>query len=292
MCRNLWMLLVSTLMITCLLASPISYSAKKIAVSVAHEVDLSSVERKSGNAPTSADPIFFDVYTQYPAPFGGQGEDKPSDMFWPQKELILYVNATYAGWPEQNVNAAFEILYSNGSCCSVLYNLTDACGVAFVRTRLPWPCDNSSDLFGKWTVIATASIAGEVANDTLVFLYDYKVRIWDTTNTDKAEYKHYEEILVTLNHGSLAMQPYEITFTFTAIDASGFPFGFSYVTVGIGGAAWDQYKNRTLQLTLHVVKWARPPTGEIHIGGLNALPWAGGSSETPEHVLQIYILVE
>jgi hypothetical protein len=47
-----------------------------------------------------------DLYTQYPAPYGGQGPDNPSDMFWPQKEVWLYANVTYNWWPVQQKDVA------------------------------------------------------------------------------------------------------------------------------------------------------------------------------------------
>jgi hypothetical protein len=163
--------------------------------------------------------------------------------------------------------------------------------VAFVRVRLPWPCDNPETIFGKWKVWATVDVACTVVNDTLEFKYDYKVNIWDVT-TDKPEYKHSEDITITVFYGSYAMQDYNITFTVTAVDASGVPFGFAYIQVTIGGAEWCTYKNGTVVLTVHVVKWARPPVGTIYVGALSDFPQNGGSAETPVFSIQISILAE
>jgi len=234
---------------------------------------------------------FIDVYTQYPDPYGGQGKDRPSDMFWPQKEVILYANVTYAGWPEQNKDVAFEVKDPHGTPWGVWYNRTNAVGVAFVRVRLPWPCDDPEYYFGVWKVWATVDVACVIINDTLEFKYDYKVHIWNVT-TDKDEYKHCEDIVITINYGSYAMQNYNITFTVTAVDASGVPFGFNYLEVTIGGAIWCQYKDGTIELTVHVEKWARPPIGTIYVGALNGFPQNGGSAETPVYTVQIAILPE
>ena len=224
---------------------------------------------------------FIDIYTQYPYPFGGQGKDRPSDMFWPQKAIIVCANVTYAQWPEQNKDVAFEIIDPFGDTWGIFVNRTNDDGVACVFIRLPWPCDNPEDYIGEWTIIATVDVACVIVNDTLTFKYDYKVNVWDAT-VDKEEYKHCEWINVTISYGSYALQPYNITFAITAVDASGVPFGYAYVTVVIGGhdiTDYCQYYNCTTRLSVHVVKFARPPMGTIYIAALNGLPQDGGSAE-------------
>ncbi|MCW3987949.1 MAG: hypothetical protein NWE87_06500, partial [Candidatus Bathyarchaeota archaeon] len=123
------------------------------------------------------------------------------------------------------------------------------------------------------------------------FKYDYKVNIWNV-ETDKAEYKHSEDIVITVSYGTYAMLEYNITFTMTVVDASGVPFGFAYDVITIGGAQWCEYANGTFNLNVHVVKWARPPMGTIYVGALNGFPQDGGSAETPVYTLYIAILAE
>jgi len=123
------------------------------------------------------------------------------------------------------------------------------------------------------------------------FKYDYKVRIFDV-ELDKTEYKHCEDITIFVHYGTLAMVNYNITFTVTAVDASGVPFGFDYIVVEIGGAEWCQYAEGCFNLTVHVVKWARPPMGTIYVGALNGFPQNGGSAETPVYIVNFTILAE
>ena len=218
-----------------------------------------------------------DVYTQYPDPYGGQGPNKPSDMFRPQQEVILYANVTYNEWPEQNKTVAFQVIDPHGYTWAVYYNKTDANGVAWVKFRLPWPCDNPEYYLGEWEVVATVDVAGTVANDTLTFKYDYLVHIWKVT-TDKPSYKHCENINATIEYGSYAMQQYDIVITLTAVDETGVPFGYAYIQLTIGGAVYCQYKNDTTTLSVHVVKWARAGIGHIYVCALTDFPFNGGNA--------------
>ncbi|MCK4478855.1 hypothetical protein KAU88_10095, partial [Candidatus Bathyarchaeota archaeon] len=149
-----------------------------------------------------------------------------------------------------------------------------------------------------WKVWATVDVACVVVNDTMEFKYDYKVNIWKV-ELDKEEYMHCENIEITIHYGSYMIQsvlfgePNSITFTVTVVDASGVPFGFDYIVVTIGTDNmndWCMYMNGTVVLTVHVVKWARPPMGTIHVGALNGFPQDGGSAETPVYSLNFAIL--
>jgi hypothetical protein len=237
---------------------------------------------------------FIDIYTQYPDPFGGQGAHKPSDMFWPQKEMHICANVTYADWPEQNKDVAFQVLDPHGQTWGIYVNRTNDIGVTCVRVRLPWPCDDPEYYFGVWTVIATVDVACIVVNDTMQFKYDYKVRVWDVT-LDKTEYKHCEDINVTISFGSYATQQYNITLAVTATDASGVPFDFAYTVVTIGHGdhqAWCTYANGTVNILVHVEKFARPPVGTIYVVAMSDLPINGGGAETPVYEVSFTILAE
>lgn len=217
-----------------------------------------------------------DVFTQYPKPYGGQGLFQDSDMFWPQKEVILYASVTYNEWPEQNKDVVFQIIDPDGVTWAILYARTNEMGVATTSFRLPWPCDTPEDWFGEWTVIATVDVAGEIKNDTLHFHYDFLVHIVKVT-TDKASYKHDEAIGITVDFKSKAMQKYDVTITITALDETGVPFGYIYVKTQIGGAVYCHYKDYTQSGSIHVVKWARAGVAQIVVGALNDFPFEGGT---------------
>jgi hypothetical protein len=230
---------------------------------------------------------FIDLYTQN----GGRGPHNPSGMFWPQKNVHLCVEVTYGGWPEQNKDVAFEVIDPHGVTWGIWYGRTNAIGIACVDVRLPWPCDDPEYWFGEWCVIATVDCACVVINDTLCFKYDYRVHITDV-ELDKEEYKHCENIYITVHYLTRSMEEYNITFTVTAVDASGVPFGFDYITVTIGGAVYCSYVTDVVQLVVHVEKWARPPIGTLYVGALSDFPQNGGAAETPVYSEFFTILPE
>jgi hypothetical protein len=217
-----------------------------------------------------------DIFTQYPNPYGGQGIGKPSDMFWPQKEVILYAKVTYNEWPEQNKDVAFQVIDPHGDTYTIIYARTNASGIATASFRLPWTCDNPEYYFGEWTVIGTVDVACNIVNDTLTFKYDYLVRIVKVT-TDNTRYKHCEYMNITVEIKSYAMQKYNVVVAVTALDETGVPFGFTHFTVEIGGAKYCEYKNYTDMVRIHVVKWARAGRGSIVVGVLNNWPAQGGT---------------
>lgn len=234
-----------------------------------------------------------DVFTQYPDPYGGQGLNKPSDMFWPQKEVILYANVTYNEWPEQQKDVAFQVIDPHGETWTVLYGRTNETGIAQVSFRLPWPCNNPEYYFGEWTVIATVDVACNVVNDTLWFKYDYLINIWSiTVDKDPAQYKHCEYINATVSLGSYAMQKYNVTITMTAFDETGVPFGFVYITIEIGDAVYCQYRNYSVLLSVHVVKFARAGKATLHVGALSDFPFNGGCALCPPEDVNVQILAE
>jgi hypothetical protein len=238
---------------------------------------------------------FIDLYVCYPDPYGGQGWGKNASMIWPQKEFCFKANVSYSGWPEQYKDVALQLFDPTGTPWGIWVNRTDTRGFVQICVRMPWPCPTNDtmpwDYFGVWKVIATVDVACIVYNDTLYFKYDYLVNIWDA-EADKPSYRHCEDITVTITYGTYAMRYYNITFAITACDDSGVPFGLAYetVTIGKGAYGWCWYVNGTLQLTVHIEKFAQPPFATIYVVALNGPPSEGGSAETP--VFEIIVEIE
>jgi len=219
-----------------------------------------------------------DVFTQYPTPYGGQGVDAPSDMFWPQQEVILYAYVTYNEWPEQNKHVTFQIIDPQGKIWGVLDAWTNSTGYAVVSFRLPWPCDDPEAIFGEWTVIGTVDVAGSSVNDTLTFYYDYLIHIV-SVEPDKTLYKHDEDIYVAVTIKSRRMQKLNVTLAITVVDETGVPFGYIYTQIEIGGASYGDYKVYGPEtLSVHVEKYARAGTAKIHVVVLNDFPMNGGTA--------------
>lgn len=109
-----------------------------------------------------------DIYTQYPAPEGGQGKNMPSDPFGPMMEVCLYAYVTYNLSPVEGLVVTFEI--EHGEWHFLLYNVTDWNGKACVKFRVPWPdVDQEARVLGIWNVTATVGIASVVVTDVLWF---------------------------------------------------------------------------------------------------------------------------
>jgi hypothetical protein len=219
-----------------------------------------------------------DVYAcKIPAPFGGQGPGRNSDIFWPQKEVCLCANVSYNEWPEQSKDVAFQIIDPHGVTWGILYARTNSTGTARVCFRLPWPCDDPEYWLGEWTVIATVDIACTVVNDTMKFHYDYLIHITKVT-TDKDEYAHCEYMTITVEFKSKKQIPMNVIITVTALDETGVPFGFQYVELEVGGAIYCHYKDYSVTVMIHVIKWARAGTGTIVVGALDDWPYNLGNA--------------
>ena len=232
-----------------------------------------------------------DLFTQYPAPYGGQGPDNPSDMFWPQKEVWLYAEVTYNWWPVQEKDVAFEVRDPSDQLWTTLVGRTNETGVALVKFRIPWPCDDPETLFGVWTVTASVDVACEIIVDTLQFHFDYLVRITSVT-PDKLPpeyYKHCEYITIQVDFSSHAMQTYPIVFTVVIHDELNVPIGEFDVSGSVGGAGWCQYKSWYFCTEIHVRKFAFAGTATIHVNCLSAFPSEGGSAWCPEETVEIVI---
>jgi len=222
-----------------------------------------------------------DVYTQYPSPYGGQGLNQTSDMFWPQKLIDLFAYVSYNEWPEQFKDVTFEVRTPNGTVLLILSGTTGEDGVAHVSFRIPWP-EGEIWLCQEFTVIASVDIASNVTRDWLWFHFDYLVR-WVEVTTENAEYKHCEEINITINFKSKAMQTYPVVITVVLKDELGYVWGFTYVTLEVGGAEYCHYKEYPAYLSIHVEKHVHAGTATIHVNALSGFPWDLGFAMVPEY---------
>jgi hypothetical protein len=233
-----------------------------------------------------------DMYTQYPGPYGGQGPNSPSDMFWPQKQVELYANVTYNLWPVQNKIVAFEIHNAAGEIVTILTAVSDEFGVAHTSYRIPWPCFNTSALFGIWTVVATVDIACIVVNDTMQFHFDYLID-WVKVTTDKDYYAHGETIHVTVDYQTYAIQHYNVLFTCVVNDELNYPIGKQFISVTVGDLdmmLWCTYAPGTIEFDIPIPKYAAAGIATLHINALSDFPWFGGSAWCEELTTTINIL--
>ena len=218
----------------------------------------------------------------FPAPFGGQGLNKPMDMVVPQSQVWLFANVTYNYWPVQAKIVTFVVQKPDGSVLTMLTATTDANGVAYVTFRMPWICENPESLFGEWTVTATVTIGDIVMKDVMKFHYDYMVHIWKVT-TDKYEYDHCEDVAIKIEFGTHAMQQYPVLITAVIYDELGVPIGMATYKTMVGGAAYSTYKNYKVTLTIHIPKYAYAGIATVHVNAFDKDPTEGGQAWCPEY---------
>jgi hypothetical protein len=231
-----------------------------------------------------------DVYTQYPDPYGGQGPNAPSDMFWPQKEVILCANVSYNCWPMQQKLVTFTVFDNQDNVWTQLQDVSDEDGVACVSFRMPWPCEDPESLIGVWRVRADVDIACEVTTDEVEWHYDYLINIVDVS-TDKYYYKHCEWVEVTVDFTSHAQQEYTTYMHVTIHDNLNVPIAHAGVGFTIGGAEYCTPKEYTETFCLHIDKFAA--AGEATIYVTSRLYWEGSwVAAGPMATTTIYILPE
>jgi len=229
-----------------------------------------------------------DVYTQYPDGFNGKGFNVSSDMFWPQKEVILYAYVSYNCWPMQQKLVTFTVFDNEGNVWTQLQDATNETGIASVSFRMPWPCEDPESLFGVWTVKADVDIACEVTIDWVYFHYDYLINIVKVT-TDEYYYEHCNYVTVTVEFTSHAQQNYTTSLWVTIHDNLNVPVATTTLSFTIGGAKYCTPKEYTKEFILHIDKFAA--AGEATVYATPRLYWNGSwVAAGPMGSTKIYIL--
>ena len=233
-----------------------------------------------------------DVYTQYPYPFGGQGLSMPSDMFEPQKTVILRAKLTFNADPVQNKPVTYQIVSPTGYWNFTRIATTDETGVARIDFGLPWPCENAEELlFGEWTVIAKADIMSEITEDWLWFKVDYYVM--DLTVTPKlTEFKKGEDSEFWVTFCTYRQQPIDALITIVVYDALQVPIGSlsMWVTVGDDELEYCETKCYNISFSILLPKWAFVGVGKAYVNALNDWPFDCGRAYCPEATEEFTIL--
>lgn len=239
-----------------------------------------------------------DLYDQYPAPYGGQGYNVPSDMFWPQKQVELYAYVTYNDWPMQQKLVGFEINDPSGNVWTKLSAVTDMYGIAHASFRLPWPCEDPESLFGIWKVTATVDVACIIINDTMQFKYDYQAHIFKVTIDpplcgNDMNFNHGDQVIITIDYGTHAEQFYPELIVATLFDNVNVPVSIAMGTdtMGLGSPTWCRWANGSIQLTLYIPKFAVAGWATLRVDKYDKDPTEGGIPYCPEYVMDeaIYI---
>jgi len=239
----------------------------------------------------------------FPAPYGGQGLNKPMDLVIPQSEVTLFADVLYNYWPVQSKDVNFEVEgpydHVNGQYIPKQNKFvllketarTNEDGVATISFAMPWYCVNPESLLGVWKVTATVNIRDQVVTDTLYFYYDYMVHIWKVT-TDKFYYEHCETVEITVEYGSHAMQTYPGLFSAVIKDELNVVIGMDLAEATLGGAQFCTFANGTVTLSIHIEKWAFAGYADIYVNCYDKDPTIGGFAWTPQYFEDDKIYIE
>jgi hypothetical protein len=228
--------------------------------------------------------LMIDVYTQYPEPYGGQGLNATSDMFFPQATVVLHAKVTYNGDPVQNKPVAFQVYNEQGYVNFTKTAITDEDGVATVTFGIEWPCSGAEDnIFGIWTVVASTTVRERTAFDWLCFkvywlVYNLKV----TAEPDSVKKGEIGNFTVTFE--TFRQQPIDVLIHIVIMDNLQVPVGKAswWVTVGDLNLKWCENKTYTIPFQVPIPKWAFVGEGEIEVSALSNRPAEGGVPFCPE----------
>jgi hypothetical protein len=108
------------------------------------------------------------------------------------------------------------------------------------------------------------------------------VEIFKVT-TDKFEYNHCDNVIVTINYGTHAQQIYPLVLYVVIKDELNVPIGYAFVSTTVGGTVFCQYKNGTASVSIHIEKFAFAGIAGVYVTAYNKLPILGGSAWCPTY---------
>jgi hypothetical protein len=245
-------------------------------------------------APQTVLGLSIDVYTQYPAPYGGQGANMTSDSFGPQQEVCLTTLVTYNDYPVQQKLVGYQI-YHQGATQGynfVREGTTNADGSSTVCFRLPWPCnDPVHEIFGWWYVNATVEVAGQTVVDNLKFWVWWPVEVVsiEPKFTTVNQTKQGTQMCFEMVYRRYDVQELPVLLTATVYDELGFFIGsaFQFTTVSNDPVAYDALgnpipKDYIWDFCIPIPSNAVVGKCTIYGNAFTNWPWLGGYPYCPE----------
>jgi hypothetical protein len=116
--------------------------------------------------------VSFDLHTQYPAPWGGQGWNMVSDAFPPGAVVELSADYSFEGDGVSGKPVTYMLRAPDGEIFSGVA-ITQEDGTSVIAFVLP----SSEPYFGLWTIQASVEEAGGRISDTLWFLMGWLVEV-------------------------------------------------------------------------------------------------------------------
>jgi len=231
----------------------------------------------------------------YPSPYGGQGHNRPADMFEPQKTVCIYILVTWNGEPVQTKLVTIIVLSPSGLHDFSRTAITNASGWAYIEFGIPWPCDNPElEIFGIWTIIVKVDIRSTVYEDELYFKVWWLLELLYVV-PDKASYYKGDIALFLVVFRTYRMQPVVVVIEITVYDDLDVPIGSVRVTltVGHGSYRWCYFTYWFVELYIVIPKWAFVGTGKVYANAFHfdqTNPYNMGSPTCPEKSATFLIL--
>jgi hypothetical protein len=259
-------------------------------------------------APQKVLGLSIDLYTQYDAPYGGQGGNQTSDSFGPQQQVELFAIVTYNEYPVQQKLVGFQV---NHQGATQGYNFaregtTDADGIAHISFRLPWPCnDPVNEIFGWWYVNSTVEVAEKVVVDNLRFWVWWPVEVVsiEPKFTNALQKKTGGEAMnFTMTYLTYHLQTQNVLLTGTVYDELGFFIGSAFMFTTTPDSTPPIYPDDLLpgdpipdimvwDFTIPLPTNAVVGKGTVFGNAFSNWPWLGGYPYCPEvtNTLDFYI---
>jgi len=230
---------------------------------------------------------YIDVFTNYPAPYGGQLRFHDADEYMPQSLVTLYAYVTYNGYPVMNKPVAFEIEGPPNNTYNItLYAtaFTNESGYAEYQFRVEWPdFANVQSVMGIWTVVGRVDIDQVQVYDLLHFSVGWLVQVTKVT-TDFASYNHGWYPTITVNYQVISAQTQNAFFTVSLYDEVGNGMGSMVIqtTVASPGIMMTGYGTITF-FGFQIPMWARAGVGTVTANAFTADPtYANGTPWCPQ----------
>jgi len=232
----------------------------------------------------------------YPAPYGGQGQDKVADMFEPQKTVCVYALVTYNGDPVQSKLVTFIVISPHNLHDFSRTAITNGTGYAYIEFGLPWPCVNPvNEIFGIWNITVKVDIRSVVVEDTVAFKVWWLIEI--TSIVPKAtSFVKGTTAGFDIYFRTYRMQPIDGVIELTVYDDLDVPIGSIRMDVqgiGWGNYTWCRFKEYHIQLEIDIPKWAFVGTGTAYANAFHVMmsnPYHMGSPYCPEKQATFKIL--
>jgi len=241
-----------------------------------------------------------DVFTQperqYPdllTDYTGKGVFVDCDSFAPGENVTLFANVTYNDEIVQDILVGFEVLDPLNRCVTYRVDLTDVDGIAQVWFRIPIPCSPAelAELFGHWTVIAKCKLQDDIINDTMHFKVGYIVDITVLETIPYDEWYKCESIGINVTLKNIAWMARNVTLIVVVYDECDVPIGQVVYRFEINEAPATLCSSfvTTINLSLHVPKWAYVGQGNVFANAFTEKPQNCGIPYCPEEGYSIII---